>query len=70
MLAETGILTDSLDSRGFNQSKLEQVVLELERDDNEDLLACSPGVVPTISIDQEAIFKKLDKRAARDKILE
>ena len=70
VLAETGILTDSLDARGFNQSKLNQAVLELERGDDEDLLACSPGVVPTINIDQEAIFQKLDKRAAKEKILE
>ena len=70
VLAETGVLTDSLDARGFNQSKLDQVALELERGDNEDLLACSPGVVPTISIDQEAIFQKLDRRAAKGKILE
>ena len=70
VLAETGVLTDSLDVRGFNQSRLNQVAQELERSEGEEILACSPGVVPTISIDQEAIFERLNVRAENSNVLE
>ena len=70
VLAETGVLTDSLDARGFNEAKLNQVAQELERDEGEDLLACSPGIVPTIEIDQEAVFEKLNKRAEETDVLQ
>jgi adhesin transport system outer membrane protein len=65
VLAETGVLTDTLDVRGFNESKLNQVAQELERGEDEEILVCSPGVVPTISIDQEAIFDRLNARAEK-----
>jgi hypothetical protein len=64
------VLTDSLDVRGFNQSKLNQVAQELERSEGEEILACSPGVVPNISIDQEAIFERLNVRAENSNVLE
>lgn len=69
VLAETGVLTDTLDVRGFNESKLNQIAQELERGEDEEILACSPGVVPTISIDQEAIFDRLNARAEKVDVL-
>ena len=70
VLAETGVLTDSLDARGFSETKLNQVAQELERDESEDIVACSPGIVPTIEIDQEAVFEKLNKRAEENDVLQ
>jgi hypothetical protein len=64
------VLTDTLDVRGFNESKLNQIAQELERGEDEEILACSPGVVPTISIDQEAIFDRLNARAEKVDVLE
>ncbi len=63
VLAETGVLTDALDARGFNSDKLEQVELDLARRDDEQIPACSAGVVPEIAIDQEGIFNRLNAEA-------
>ena len=63
VLAELGVLTDSLDAKGFNSDKLEAVELDLARRDDEQIEACSPGGVPSIAIDQEAIFERLNARA-------
>jgi len=64
VLSELGVLTDSLDAKGFNSDKLEAVELDLARRDDEQIEACSPGGVPSIAIDQEAIFERLNARAS------
>ena len=64
VLAELGVLTDSLDAKGFNADKLAEVELDLRRRDDEQIDACSAGVVPEIEIDQEAIFERLNARAS------
>ena len=63
VLAELGVLTDSLDAKGFNSDKLAQVELDLSRRDDEQIPACSAGVLPEINIDQEAIFERLNAEA-------
>ena len=63
VLAELGVLTDSLDAEGFNANKLAKVELDLSGRDGETVLACSPDVVPEIDIDQESIFKRLNAKA-------
>ena len=70
VLAETGVLTDALDARGFNSDKLEQVELDLVRRDDEQIPACSAGVVPEIAIDQEGIFNRLNAEANASGMME
>jgi len=64
ILAELGVLTDAMDVQGFNADKLEQVSLDLARRDDEQIPECTAGMVGEISIDKEAIFERLDSRAA------
>ena len=70
VLAELGVLTNSLDAKGFNQDKLEQVELDLARRDDEQIQACSSGVVPQIDIDQEAIFERLNAKAGAQDLMQ
>jgi len=70
VLAELGVLTDSLDAKGFNADKLAEVELDLRRRDDEQIDACSAGVVPEIEIDQEAIFERLNARASSSDTLQ
>lgn len=63
VLAELGVLTDSLDAKGFNSDKLEMVELDLARRADEQIPACSADVLPKIEIDEEAIFQRLNAKA-------
>ena len=60
VLAEMGILTNSLDAKGFSQEKIDELALDLERDEDEEIPKCPEGVLSPIDIDQEAIFRRLN----------
>lgn len=68
-LASIGSLTNALDAKGFNQAKLEALELELGRRQNEDIPVCPEGTPGAIDIDQEAIFRRLNRSAATQQIL-
>ena len=70
VLAETGVLTNALDAQGFNADKMAEVELDLARRDDEQIPACSAGVVPEIAIDQEDIFKRLNAEANASGVME
>jgi adhesin transport system outer membrane protein len=70
VLAETGVLTNALDADGFNADKLAEVELDLARRDDEQIPACSAGVVPEIAIDQEGIFTRLNAEANASDVME
>jgi len=63
VLGEMGILTDTLDAKGFNADKVEELDLDLSRDDDENIPLCGGAVVQAIDIDQQAIFERLNARA-------
>ncbi|MEM1188792.1 MAG: TolC family outer membrane protein [Pseudomonadota bacterium] len=63
-LAQVGVLVQSLDAEGFNAERIAELQLNLARRDREDIAACPDGVPGAISIDQEAIFQRLDEDAA------
>jgi adhesin transport system outer membrane protein len=64
-LAQVGVLTQSLDVEGFNADKIAALQLKTERRDSEEIAACPEGVPGAINIDQEAIFRRLDRSADR-----
>lgn len=68
-LASIGSLTNALDAKGFNEAKLEALELELDRRQNEDIPVCPEGTPGAIDIDQEAIFRRLNRSAATQQIL-
>ena len=70
MLAETGVVTNALDADGFNADKMAEVELDLARRDDEQIPACSAGVVPEIAIDQEGIFTRLNAEANASDVME
>lgn len=63
VMAELGILTSTLDAEGFNADKLSGVHAEAARQNEAQPVSCAADVVPTITIDQEAIFRRLNARA-------
>lgn len=63
-LATLGMLTRSLDAKGFNADKLAALELRLGRGDSENIAVCPAGVPQEIVIDQEAIFERLNARAS------
>lgn len=63
-LATLGMLTRSLDAKGFNADKLAALELQLGRGDSENIAVCPAGVPQEIVIDQEAIFERLNARAS------
>ena len=63
-LAKLGMLTRSLDAKGFNADKLAALELVLTRDASENIGVCPAGVPQEIIIDQEAVFERLNARAA------
>lgn len=62
-LATIGVLTGALDARGFNADKLDALQLDLQRKQDSEIPACPQGSVSEISIDQEAIFQRLNRSA-------
>ncbi len=63
-LAALGMLTRSLDAKGFNADKLAALELNLTRGADENISVCPAGVPQEIIINQEAIFERLNARAA------
>ena len=70
VLAETGVLTNALDADGFNANKMAEVELDLARRDDEQIPACSAGVVQEIAIDQDGIFTRLNAEANATDVME
>lgn len=64
VLAELGVLTDSLDASGFNADKIEEVRDELAAQTQELVATCGADMVPAIAIDKDALFDRLNARAA------
>lgn len=62
-LARIGALTRALDASGFNADKIAALELKLQRPVNEDIPQCPEGVPRALDIDQEAIFRRLDREA-------
>ena len=63
VLAETGVLTDALDTQGFNADKIEALELDLSQRDSEEIPPCATESIPKIAIDQDSIFDRLDAEA-------
>ncbi|MEE4279044.1 MAG: TolC family outer membrane protein [Halieaceae bacterium] len=62
-LAQVGVLVQALDAQGFNEAKISELRLKLERREREEIPACPEGVPGAINIDQEAIFQRLNEAA-------
>ncbi|WP_439105754.1 TolC family outer membrane protein [Congregibacter sp.] len=62
-LASIGALTRALDADGFNADKIAELELDLQRADKEEIPQCPEGVPGALDIDQEAIFRRLDRAA-------
>jgi len=62
-LAQIGALTQALDVQGFNEEKLAELKLKLERDDSEEIPSCPEGFPEAISVDQDEIFRRLNQSA-------
>lgn len=63
-LANLGMLTRALDAEGFNADKIAELELNLARGEDEYVGQCPGGVPEEIKIDEEAIFERLNARAA------
>ncbi|WOJ95020.1 TolC family outer membrane protein [Congregibacter variabilis] len=62
-LASIGALTRALDASGFNAEKIAELELDLQRKDKEEIPRCPDGFPGALDIDQEAIFRRLDRAA-------
>ena len=64
VLAELGVLTDSLDANGFNADKMADVRDELASQTDDLVASCGADLVPAVDIDKDALFQRLNARAA------
>ncbi|MDB4476407.1 TolC family outer membrane protein [bacterium] len=62
-LASIGALTRALDASGFNAEKIAELELDVQRKDKEEIPRCPEGFPGAMDIDQEAIFRRLDRAA-------